>query len=97
MDDSLTGGTYVPGIVQLTLRDSTRLELRDVRMTADSVIGFVRSYGQSTRVGVPTSTVASVRERNVSPVRTTALLVVLGTAATVVFLAVMGAGMGQSY
>lgn len=81
----------------MTLRDSTRLELRDVRVTADSVIGFVRSYGQSTRVGVPTSTVASIEEREPSPMRTTLLLLVLGAAATGVFLAAMAAGMGPNY
>ena len=97
MDDSLASGTHVPDIVRVTLRDSTRLELRDVRTTADSVIGFVRSDGQSTRVGVPTSVVASIHERDLSPVRATLLLVVLGAAATGLFLAAMAAGMGPNY
>ena len=96
-DDSPEGGTYVSGVVRVTLRDGTRLEMRDVRVSPDSLIGFVRSPGQSTRVGLRTSTVASIHERDVSPGRTALLLVVLGVAATGVLLAAMTAGMGPDY
>jgi len=97
-DGSLEDGTYVPGIARVTLRDSTRLEMRDVRVSPDSVTGIVRSsYGQSTRVSVPASTVASIHERDISTERTALLLVVLGAAAAGVFLAAMAAAMGPGY
>lgn len=87
----------MPGIVRLTLRDSTQLELRDVSVRPDSVIGFVRSYGHSTRVGVVTSSVASIQQRDVSSGRTLLMAMALGAVAVGVVAAVMSAGMGPGY
>jgi hypothetical protein len=96
-DSSPGGGTYVPGVARVTLRDSTRLELRDVRVTTDSVVGFVRSYGQAIRTGVVTSSVASIHERQISATKTLVLLGALGAVAVGAYFAAFAAGTGPNY
>lgn len=69
---------------RLRLRDGSEIQLHDVTVSADSVIGFPGAGRE--RRAVPVADVASIERRQLSAARTAALVVGTATVATLVLV-----------
>jgi hypothetical protein len=80
---------------RIALRNGTEISLRDVTVRSDSVIGFAEDERE--RRALPFTEVAMIERREVSVLRTGAVMLVTVVVGYVAFVAIALASLGPNY